>query len=489
MKLSELTKFIHVPGDYQRIEFTGLANNSQQVVPGDLFIAMKGCKTDGFLYIEEAMRKGAVAALAESGVTGPPGFPIIQASGIRKAQGMIAAYFYGEPSSKLRMIGVTGTNGKTTVAHLIAHLLNFYQKPTGLIGTVWINNGREIRRSTRTTPDSIELQKILAEMVANGMRNVVMEVSSHALALERVAGIEFDIAVLTNINHDHFDFHLNYQNYLVAKQQLFRSLPLGQKQNKYAVLNMDDPSFPAVMNVCRNVVLNYGFSGSADIKAGQISDLGHEQMVEVEFLGKSCRFITQLPGRFNIYNILAASTVVYQEGMPAEEIERAIPEFPGVPGRYQLVDCGQPFTVMVDFAHNPAALENILEMAHRRTGGRRILVFGCEGEKDRLKRPLMGQVAVLNAEIPILTSDNNNQEEPNQIFSDVLSGIPAAQQKNLTIEPDRKQAIRRAVELAEPGDFIIVAGKGHERTLIQGAEKILFDDAEVLREMLHGNPS
>lgn len=485
MKLAELAMFCNVPAEYGDIVISGLTNHSKQVKPGDLFIAIKGCKTDGAFYLEEAIRNGAAAALVETKTDGPSDFPMFIIKNLRKIQGILAAHFYGQPSWKLRMIGVTGTNGKTTVTHLLNHLLNYSNIPTGLISTVWINNGRDIRHSNRTTPDSIELQKTLAEMVAHGITTVVMEVSSQALALERVVGVEFDVAVLTNITHDHFDFHRDYAHYLKAKRRLFENLHTGKKVNKYAVINSDDDSFPLIAAACHVPIISYGQAEAATVRAKGITKYGsNERIIDIELFKHTCQIKTKLPGVFNIYNVLAAISVAHHEGLSLEQIEKAVIVFPGVPGRYQLINCGQPFAAMVDFAHNPAALQNILEMAREQTNGRRILVFGCEGEKDRLKRPLMGQVAINHAEISILTSDNLFNEDINQIFEDVLQGIPEEQKVDLILEPDRKIAIKKAVELARPGDFVIIAGKGHEKYLIKGTQKIQFDDVEILKEIL-----
>jgi UDP-N-acetylmuramoyl-L-alanyl-D-glutamate--2,6-diaminopimelate ligase len=487
MKLNELSHIVKIPIPYQEIGFSGITNDSRQVMPGDLYLAVPGYKTNGFLYLEEAIRRGAIAALTAGDSEGPVGFPVIPVDDIRKTQGLVASVVYGKPSRHLRVIGVTGTNGKTTVTHLIEHILASCHIPVGLIGTVWINNGVTIQKSKRTTPDSIELQKILADMVKNGITTVVMEVSSHALSQDRLAGIEFDAAVLTNITHDHFDFHHDYQSYLASKSLLFQSMKPGQKHHKYAVINLDDPSSGVIAGSCAVPVFFYGTSEPAAIRVKDIRRKGLESILNIDLNGEECRIETRLPGGFNIYNIMAAITVARQEGVSVEELEIAVPAFPGVPGRYQEIQCGQPFRVMVDFAHNPAALENILIMARENTKGRRIVVFGCEGEKDRLKRPLMGKIAVENAEIPILTSDNTYHEDLNQIFEDVLHDLPGKKRNSLIIEPNRKEAIEKAIDLAMPGDFLIVAGKGHEEYLINGSEEIIFNDAEVIKEILCSN--
>ncbi|WP_165907927.1 UDP-N-acetylmuramoyl-L-alanyl-D-glutamate--2,6-diaminopimelate ligase [Hydrogenispora ethanolica] len=484
MKLGELARIVAVPEGCREMEITGLANDSRKVRPGDLFFAVHGYKTDGLLYLDEAIRKGAVAAVTEGPVERETPIPLLAAERIREAEGLAAARFYGEPSRKLRMIGVTGTNGKTTVAHLIKHILAAAEVPTGLIGTVWIENGAMLESSERTTPDAIDLQRTLATMVANGMQAVAMEVSSHALALQRVTGTEYDAAVLTNITHDHFDFHKDYQSYLESKSILFRNLYPYGKPDKYAVLNREDPSWPMLKELCQVPVYDYGAGPEAMVRLIRTDRQERQSLLTLELCGRECRIATSLPGRFNRYNILAAVAVAWREGVPLPAIAAAVPRFPGVPGRYQEVRCGQPFRVMVDFAHNPAALESILEMAREQCSGRRIIVFGCEGEKDRLKRPLMGRIAVQNADIPILTSDNLYHEDIGQIFEDVQRGMGEEERRALIVEPDRRNAIRKALELAQPGDFVIVAGKGHEQYLVRGSVYQPFSDVQILQELL-----
>ena len=488
MKLKDLASIIKVPTAYQEIEFTGISNDTRKIAPGELFIAIPGFKFDGSLFLDEARQRGAVAALveAEADLTGD--LPLIPVKAIRQIQGQIASLFYGEPSRNLRLIGVTGTNGKTTVTHLIAHLLKANGQKVGLIGTVWVNDGFGIEPAVHTTPDAIELQQILARMVANGVQVAVMEVSSHALFLSRVAGIEFDVAVLTNITWDHFDFHHNYQNYLAAKSLLFQELKPGWKQPKYAVVNWEDPAAGKIAANCRVPVFFYGFATEASFKVEQVLNQGRQSRITLDLAGAKVKVATDLPGKFNVYNILAAVTVAYQEGIRLEQIAGAIPDFPGVPGRYQEINCGQPYRAMVDFAHNPAALENILKMAKEYTSGRRIIVFGCEGEKDRLKRPLMGKIAVQNSEVTILTSDNLYHEEINQIFNDILADLSPAEQRRLIIEPNRFKAIKKAVQIAQSGDFLILAGKGHEKFLIKGSKRIKFDDAQTLQDILNNTP-
>ncbi len=485
MKLSEFAELINIPDGTGEVEVCGLANDSRKIKPGDLFIAIPGLKTNGFFFLEEAISQGACAVIIEQDNPGEISIPVIQVTNIRKTQGLIAAHFYGWPARHLRIIGVTGTNGKTTVTHLIEHILRADHQEVGLIGTVWTDNGRVKKLSERTTPDSIDLQRILASMVQNGVKTVVMEVSSHALAQERVSGIDFDVAVITNVTHDHFDFHHTYQNYLQSKLLLFKGLKVSSEKLRYAVANKEDSSFSKITEVSRVPVIDYGFTSNASVWVRAVQRQGFLSTIDLNILGEECRVVTGLPGGFNILNIMAAATVCRQEGVQIEDIEKAVTDFPGVPGRYQEIVCGQPFRIMVDFAHNPDALENILKMAKENTRGRRIIVFGCEGEKDRLKRPLMGKIAASNSEIPILTSDNIHHENIEQIFNDVLQGLPPFERERIIVEPDRGAAIKRAIELARPGDFVIVAGKGHEEFLIKGSKRLRFNDVEVIREFLY----
>lgn len=484
MKLKSLASVITVPRKFAEVEFHGLANDSKKVVPGDLFFGVPGIKTDGGLYLEEAFSRGAKAALVENKIISSFGIPVIPVNNIRKIQGLVAAIFYNHPAQQLRVIGVTGTNGKTTVTHLISHLLNHAGIRTGLIGTLWIDDGLQKIQAIRTTPDSIDLQYYLSRMVLNGLKAVVIEVSSHALALDRVSGIEFDVAILTNIAQDHFDFHKDHQQYFEAKSRLFKSLRAGNKQPKYIVLNADDHSAAKIATVSQVPVLYYGTAEDAETRLTEVISQTKRNIFTVNFQSEATQLKSKLPGLFNIYNILAAITVARQEDVPLQKIKRAVKSFRGVPGRYQEVNFGQPFRIIVDFAHNPAALENILAMARVHTKGRLILVFGCEGEKDRIKRPLMGKIAVQQADIAILTSDNIYFEDVNQIFNDVLTGLAKNEQLRMMIEPDRKIAIQKAIDLAGADDFIIIAGKGHEQYLVNGADKIPFNDEAVLRELL-----
>jgi UDP-N-acetylmuramoyl-L-alanyl-D-glutamate--2,6-diaminopimelate ligase len=485
MRLFEFTEWIKIPAGAEEVEVGGLANDSRKVKPGDLFIAIPGFKTNGLFFLEEAISRGACAAIIEEDNPGEFSIPIIRVTNIREIQGLVAAHFYGWPSRQLRMIGITGTNGKTTVTHLIEHILRADHHQVGLIGTVWTDDGRVKQQSERTTPDSIDLQRSLAIMVRNGIDTVVMEVSSHALAQNRVIGIDFDVAVITNVTHDHFDFHHNYQNYLQSKLLLFKGLKKSSEKKRYAVANREDASFLKIAEVCRVPVFDYGFTQNASVWVRNVKRQGFLSTINLDIHGEECRITTGLPGGFNILNILAALTVCHHEGVPIEDMEKAVADFPGIPGRYQEIICGQPFRVMVDFAHNPAALENILKMARENTRGRRIIVFGCEGEKDRLKRPLMGKIAVSNSEIPILTVDNIHHEKIEQIFSDVLKDLSPHERERIIVEPDRGAAIQKAIKLAKPGDYVIVAGKGHEEFLIKGSTRFHFSDAEVIREILY----
>ncbi len=484
MKLAEFGDLLPVPEEYRMMEIRDLTNDSREVKPGALFFAVPGYKTDGLKYLSDAIAKGAVAAVIEGPGPSESTIPLLQVADVRAIEGPVAARFFGNPSRKLRMIGVTGTNGKTTVTHLIQHILTAAELPTGLIGTVRVQHGSKIYPAERTTPDAIDLQRLLAEMVAGGMKAVVMEVSSHALALHRVNGTEYDVAVLTNITHDHFDFHQDSHSYLKAKSLLFRNLGQEGKAQKYAILNREDSNSEQFAQICTVPVYYYGMNHPAQVRLADVVRKGSRSQLTVELFGEKCRFPTALPGQFNQYNIMAAISVAYLEGVPLATIASAVPKFPGVPGRYQEISCGQPFRVMVDFAHNPAALENILQMAKEQSGGRRIIVFGCEGEKDRLKRPLMGKIAAENAEVPILTADNLYHEEIHQIFADVLRDLPESERQAIIVEPDRRAAIRKAVELARPGDFLIVAGKGHEQYLVRGSAQEPFNDVEVLQEIL-----
>jgi UDP-N-acetylmuramoyl-L-alanyl-D-glutamate--2,6-diaminopimelate ligase len=387
------------------------------------------------------------------------------------------ANFYGHPSRDLNLLGVTGTNGKTTTTHLIASLLRAKGEPTEAIGTIW---------NQRTTPESLDVQRMLRQWVDQGKRSVAMEVSSHGIYLKRIASCEFDVAVFTNLTQDHLDFHSNLSDYLAVKKQLFQGL--GRERSKtrpcYAVVNSDDPAAEEVIRATLAPVVTYGIEQVADVQARDVRLSERTTDFTVTSLGRSIPFRISLPGRFNVYNSLAAISVGIAEGMDMGLIQETMAGVAGVPGRFQVVDHGYDFTVVVDYAHTPDGLENVLRTARALAGGRVIVVFGCGGDRDNGKRPLMGKVAGQLCDLAILTSDNPRNEEPLDIIAQIEAGIRDVPDVCYEVAPDRLEAITRALQCAQPGDFVVIAGKGHETYQIVGDQVLDFDDYKVACRIL-----
>ena len=467
-------------------DILALAHDSRKVEPGTLFVCMKGATVDGHSFAAAAVAKGAVAVLAEQEVAGVDTVPVIRTPDVRQAVERIAAWFYGDPSTQLRLVGVTGTNGKTTTTHIIRSIFNRAGRPCGVSGTLHTLIGDRVVPVKNTTPDVLDLQSTLRDMVDGGMKAVAMEVSSHALALGRVAGCEYDTAVFTNMTQDHLDFHQTMENYREAKSLLFRQLVAdgSQKANKSAIANIDDPAGEYMLAQTKARRIGYGMSEKADLRAVDI-DLRPEG-ASFRVTGRWGEFAVQsrLTGLFNVYNMLAAIGVGCAEGIDIPVIQASLAEFEQVPGRFERVDIGRPFSVIVDYAHTPDGLENVLKTAKQFVRGQLIVVFGCGGDRDRTKRPIMGELATRYADRAIVTSDNPRSEDPAFIIGQIMAGItsPEARRKTTT-ESDRRTAIRQALALGQPGDVILIAGKGHENYQILADRTIHFDDREVVREL------
>ncbi|MCX7780025.1 MAG: UDP-N-acetylmuramoyl-L-alanyl-D-glutamate--2,6-diaminopimelate ligase [Negativicutes bacterium] len=490
-------RLVDIVGLLPEAELTGEANkiieaiayDSRKVKAGTLFICLRGAAADGHNYVEEAYNRGAVAVVAEKNVPAFPGLTIVRVPDTRVAMGIIAPYFFDYPGRKLRMIGVTGTNGKTTTTYLIKSILERAGKKTGLIGTIQVLIGSRSLPVKNTTPDVIDLQETLALMVAEGMEYVVMEVSSHALALGRVEGCEFDTGVFTNLTRDHLDFHVTLEEYLAAKTKLFDMLSATNiyKHGKTAVINRDDLSSGVIQEHSRCRTITYGVENAADLQAVNIDVRASGVFFAVLGMGAApCPLKLKITGIFNVYNVLGAIGATLAEGVDPSIIKLALEEFCSVPGRFELVDEGQSFAVIVDYAHTPDGLENILRTAKQFTQGRIIVVFGCGGDRDRTKRPIMGRLAVEYGDIVIATSDNPRSEDPLAILQEIEVGIRAglSSGKDYTMCADRHEAIERAIKLALPGDTVIIAGKGHETYQILKDKVIAFDDREVARGIL-----
>ncbi len=475
-------------------DITGLTDDSRSVKPGHVFVAVKGGKADGHRHLAQAVRAGAAALVVQELPTGgsvPSSVPVIQVPDSRRAVGLLAGRFHGDPSSKLTMIGVTGTNGKTTITYLCRAVLEAAGRKVGVIGTVAYQIGAEVIPASHTTPGAVELQSLLARMVAAGLDTAVMEVSSHALALDRTAGCEFDLAVFTNLTQDHLDFHADLEDYFQAKVRLFSGLsPDGQKPKpKRAIVNVDDERGLRVCRACRVPVWTYAIKNQADIRAEAVRlSLAGTRFTAATPAGRF-DVTSKLVGEHNVYNLLAAIGVGLQEGLTQDQICAGLASVENVPGRFERVEAGQDFTVVVDYAHTEDALMRLLAAANRLKTGRVITLFGCGGDRDRGKRPKMGRVAAEQSDVVVLTSDNPRSEDPAAILREVEAGVKEAlaaapARVQYRVIADRRQAIETAIGEARTGDTVLIAGKGHEDYQIIGSEKLHFDDREVAREAL-----
>jgi len=474
------------PGD---VAIAGIAYHSQRVKEGELFVAIPGFKTDGHLYIREAVESGAAALMVEEGWERPAELPVrvavVRTGNTRLAMALLSDRFWGHPSAQLALVGVTGTNGKTTTVHLVEAASAGAGMVSGLIGTVVYRvAGRELPVG-RTTPESADLQEILAAMVEAGCETASMEVSSHALSLHRVDACEFEVAVFTNLSQDHLDFHADMDDYYRAKERLFLPASLGGLEARTAVINVDDPSGRRLVDRAAGEVLTFGVDEEADLR-GRLLDAGLKtSSVEVTYEGRSWQGTTALTGRFNLYNILASLGTCIMLGLDAASSLEGILSQHGVPGRFQAVDAGQDFAVLVDYAHTPDSLRRVLQAAREITPGRVIAVFGCGGDRDRGKRPMMGEIAVREADLTFVTSDNPRSEDPLAIIADIEKGARSASGgATYTIIADRRQAIEAAVLEAGEGDAVVIAGKGHEKGQIFADRVVPFDDVEEAESAL-----
>ena len=471
-------------------EVRGVAYDSRKVEPGEIFVAIPGLKQDGRRYVEDALARGAAAVVLEgSDVLEGRSVGRVLVSSAREALARLADAYFGHPSGVLTVVGITGTNGKTTTSYLVDALLAAQGQRTGLIGTVQYRIGALSLPAGQTTPEALETQRLLRRMADEGVTAVAMEVSSHALALSRVEGIDFDVAVFTNLTQDHLDFHVTMDAYREAKRHLFALLAAGGKPKRTAVVNADDPSGLAMIAGLPLHALTYGVRGGAEVRPTRWSSGAEGIRMNVRTPAGHFDIASPLVGEHNVENLLAATGVGVALEMEPSLIARALGSVGSVPGRFERVEAGQPFLVVVDYAHTPDALERTLETAHklRGRGGRLAVVFGCGGDRDRGKRPLMGAIAARLADRVWVTSDNPRSESPEAIIADIAAGIPGGLvlDRHETI-PDRKAAIQRALAWAEAGDVVVIAGKGHETYQIIGSEVLPFDDRAQARVALAG---
>lgn len=478
MKLGELTRGIcTVPDRYKDLEIAGIASDSREVRKGDLFIAVRGPKEDGGQYIRDALSRGAAAVVSTAGADVPADVCFLRVPDSKTFLQKAAVRFFGDPSARVRTIGVTGTNGKTTVTFLLESIFQAAGKPCGVIGTINHRFGGKVFESQNTTPGVVQNLSYLNDMAREGIRYCVMEVSSHALAQDRVAGIRFSCAVFTNLTSDHLDYHSDQENYFLAKSKLFT----GLSSDACAVINQDDPFSDKLIGMTECQVKTYGVRNPADLQIVDLkADLFGSRFV-LSTADKDIEISTGLIGLHNVYNIAAACGVALQEEIPVDCILAGIRDLTTVPGRLEPVDCGQDFHVFVDYAHTEDALRNVLLSLRNVSSSKLILVFGCGGDRDREKRPLMGRAAGDLADTVIITNDNPRSEDSEVIAGQIQSGF---ERKNYQVILDRRKAIAEALRLARPGDAVLIAGKGHEDYQIFKDKTISFDDRAVVRECL-----
>ncbi len=479
----------------------GIEYDSRRVRPGSVFVAMKGGTTDGNRYINKAIAADAIGIITDSShtfdhlVVYKPDIAVVEVEHGRRALAEASAAFFGHPERTLAATGITGTNGKTTTAFLIESLLNFAGRKTLLIGTIEYHLAGEVRPSLHTTPESRDLFELMAEGASRGATELVTEVSSHGLDQGRAAGIPFDVAVFTNLTRDHLDYHQTIEKYFAAKKLLFDGTMYPAP--RVAVLNAHDERTPDLVDAARSAgaeIRTYGI-GIGDFRAARRTLTPGGAVIQLETPAGSAHVTSHLAGEVNILNLLAAFTAAHARGIPFEQLVASVPQLRPVPGRFQPVDAGQPFTVIVDYAHTDDALRNLIALARQfvaKSGGRIITLFGCGGDRDRSKRPKMGYTAGEGSDFVVATSDNPRSEDPRAILNEVEPALKASGVR-YTIEPDRTAAIHFAIGSARPDDVVLLAGKGHEKEQILADRTIPFDDSQValaaLRDLGYGGVS
>lgn len=483
MKLQQLLKCLHpiIPFKGEDPEITSIENDNRKVQNGSLFICIKGYTVDGHDFASSAVKNGAAAVLAERPLD--IDVPVVVVKDTNRAMAVLADAFFGQPTQQLRLIGITGTNGKTTTSHLIEKILADRGQKTGLIGTMYTKIGEKTIETKNTTPESLTLQKTFHQMVEEGVETAVMEVSSHALDLGRVHGCDYDVAVFTNLTQDHLDYHKTMEEYKRAKSLLFSQLGNSYEvgRPKFAILNADDAASAMFKRSTAAHVYTYGIEEKADLQAVNIQMTSSGTSFDLVIGQEQYRVELQLIGKFSIYNVLAALSAAVVSGVPIHEAITSIEAVKGVAGRFELVNAGQNFTVIVDYAHTPDSLENVLKTIQHFANKKVFVVVGCGGDRDRTKRPLMAQIACRYASNPIFTSDNPRSEEPMAILKEMEAGV---QGEDYIVIEDRKEAIHTAIKQAEAGDVVLIAGKGHETYQQIGNVIHDFDDRLVAREAI-----
>ena len=480
------------------VEISAVTYDSRQVQPGSLFVAVLGFRADGHDFISQAISKGAAGLVVQANrqdrwgqIVAGAGLPTLVVPDSRRALSELAAAFHDYPSRQLGVIGVTGTDGKTSVVHMTSHLLQSAGWPTGMISTAGVKVGDEPASDPfgHTTPEAPDVQAMLARMVERRCQYAVIESSSQGLALRRLDGCDYDVAVLTNVGKDHLDFHRSQDAYMLAKARLFTMLDSGKSsgRKKVAVLNVDDPSWHRVARLTSSKRVTYGIRSRADVQASRITEdgWGCRFLISTGLDERAVRLVR--PGEFNVYNALAATAVALSLGMELDKVCDGLESWPGVPGRLELIEEGQAFRVVVDYAHAPDSLRKLLELLRRTTSGRLIALFGAAGERSPERRHPMGEVSAALADYTILTDDDPRGEDPEEIIDQIADGLAALDKRegrDFVRIRDRYDAVARALDMASDGDTVLLAGKGHERTITIGDRCIEHDDREIARRLL-----
>jgi UDP-N-acetylmuramoyl-L-alanyl-D-glutamate--2,6-diaminopimelate ligase len=482
MKLKEILKevrLVNLSGQIE-IEVSGLAYFSKLVEPHQVFVAIRGEKADGYNFIPEAIKRGAAAIVSDRPRPADLEITWIQVPDVREALALMSAAFYGYPSLKLKTVGITGTKGKTTTTYILEEIFRSAGFVPGVIGTIEYRWKDKKVSAERTTPEAPDIQRILSQMVADGVTHCLLEVSSHSLELKRVLGIGFDVAVFTNLSGEHLDYHQTLDNYFEAKKKLFS---LNHKRQA-SIINLDDPWGEKLITELPMRTITFGFKPQALVRAESFSIEENEMKAIISYPGGKLNINSSLIGRHNLYNLLAAISTALVLSVPSQAIIKGISSLKVVPGRFELIPNNLGFKIIVDYAHTDNALDNLLQTVRTLKPKRIILVFGCGGDRDRYKRPRMGEVAGRLADWTIITSDNPRSEEPVQIIEEIEKGFRQIRSSNYEKVVDRRQAIEKALKMARKGDWVVIAGKGHETYQIFRDKTINFSDVETVREIL-----
>lgn len=481
MKLLDIIsdiKDMEINGD-DSFEVQGIAYDSRTVSKGYVFVCISGFKTDGHNYVREAVDRGAAAVVIEKDVEIPQNTTVIKVKDTRTALALMSAAYFGYPSKHFGLIGVTGTNGKTTTTYLIKSILDKKGYNAALLGTISNIIGGNTVEAKRTTPESYDLQEMFWEMKRAETDYCIMEVSSHSLELKRVAGCYFAVGIFTNLTRDHLDFHGTFENYLNAKLKLF-------EQSKAAVINIDDEYGRQIINRIGVPIITYSERCEADVRATDVEITSKCSEFVLKYKDETIPVCIPLPGRFNVYNALAAASACICQGVSLKDIKMGLENASGISGRSEVIDSGRGFTIVIDYAHTPDGLDNILNTVREYAKGRIITLFGCGGDRDKTKRPIMGEVAGKLSDICIVTSDNPRSEEPQSIIEDIMPGVRKTS-SDYRIVVDRREAIIKAISIAGENDVIVIAGKGHETYQVLKDKTIHFDEREIVNDILTNN--